>query len=87
MIITSDIPAIVVLHGACAVVYALLAALILARPPLSRTGAWLAFACAATAAWAASVALVWQMPIAHIAAWLEVGRSAAWYGFILHLYR
>jgi putative PEP-CTERM system histidine kinase len=87
VIITSDIPAIVVLHGACAVVYALLAALILARPPLSRTGAWLAFACAATAAWAASVALVWQMPIAHIAAWLEVGRSAAWYGFILHLYR
>ena len=58
-----DIPAIVVLHGACAVVYALLAALILARPPLSRTGAWLAFACAATAVWAATFALAWHIPI------------------------
>ena len=90
---TLDIPAIVVLHGACAVVYALLAALILARPPLSRTGAWLAFACAATAIWAATFAMVWHppawymRPLGRLAAWLEVGRSAAWYGFILHLYR
>ncbi len=83
----SDIPAIVVLHGACALVYAVLAALILARPPLSRTGAWLAFACAATAIWAATFAIAWRAPVGGIAAWLEVGRSAAWYGFILHLYR
>jgi putative PEP-CTERM system histidine kinase len=84
---TPDLPAIVVLHAACAVVYAVLAALILARPPLSRTGAWLAFACAATAVWAATFAFAWQAPVARLAAWLEVGRSAAWYGFILHLYR
>jgi putative PEP-CTERM system histidine kinase len=86
---TSDLPAIVVLHGITAAVYALLAALILARPPLSRTGAWLAFACAATAAWAATFALALssQALVGHFAAWLEVGRSAAWYGFILHLYR
>jgi putative PEP-CTERM system histidine kinase len=81
------LPAIVVLHGACAATYAVLAALILARPPLSRTGAWLAFACAMTAIWAATFALAWQLPVGHLASWLEVDRSAAWYGFILHLYR
>ncbi len=82
-----ELPAIVILYGACAVVYALLAALILARPPLSRTGAWLAFACAATAIWAATFALAWYAPIGRLASWMEVGRSAAWYGFILHLCR
>jgi putative PEP-CTERM system histidine kinase len=82
-----ELPAIVILYGACAVVYALLAALILARPPLSRTGAWLAFACAATAVWAATFALAWYAPIGRLASWMEVGRSAAWYGFILHLCR
>ncbi|HEX4366836.1 MAG TPA: XrtA/PEP-CTERM system histidine kinase PrsK [Rhodopila sp.] len=84
---TPDIPAIVVLHGACAAVYIALALLILARPPLSRTGAWLAFACVMTAAWAATFAMAWHAPVGRIASWLEVGRSAAWYGFILHLYR
>jgi putative PEP-CTERM system histidine kinase len=81
------LPAIVVLHAACAVAYALLAGLVLARPPLSRTGAWLAFACAITAVWAGTFALAWQAPVGGLASWLEVGRSAAWYGFILHLYR
>ena len=84
---TPDIPAIVLLHGVCALVYGVLTALILARPPISRTAAWLAFACAATAAWAASFVLAWQFPVGHFGAWMEVGRSAAWYGFILHLYR
>ncbi len=84
---TPNVPAIVALHAACAVVYALLAALILARRPLSRTGAWLAFACATTAIWTATFALAWQAPVGRLAAWLEIGRSAAWYGFILHLYR
>jgi len=51
-----ELPAIVVLHAVCAVVYALLAALILARPPLSRTGAWLVLGCLATASWAAAIA-------------------------------
>jgi putative PEP-CTERM system histidine kinase len=84
---TLDIPAIAVLHGVCAAVYALLAALILTRPPLSRTGAWLTFACAVTAIWTGTFALGWQSPVIPLASWLEVGRSAAWYGFILHLYR
>jgi putative PEP-CTERM system histidine kinase len=82
-----DLPAVVVLHGACSVVYALLAALLLARPPLSRTGAWLAFACMATAAWAATFALAWRPAFGPLASSLQVARSAAWYGFILHLYR
>ncbi len=85
--IIPNIPAIVLLHGACAAVYAVLAALILARPPISRTGVWLALACGCTAIWAAMFALSWQFPAGRVVAWLEVGRSAAWYGFILHLYR
>jgi hypothetical protein len=77
----------VLLYGAGSVIYALMAGLILARPPLSRTGTWLVVACAVTAIWAATFALAWQLPIGRVAAWLEVGRSAAWYCFILHLYR
>ncbi len=84
---TLDLPAIVVLHAACSLVYALLAALILARSPISRTGAWLAFACAMTAGWALSFTLDWQSPGKLIAGWMEIGRAAAWYGLILHLYR
>jgi putative PEP-CTERM system histidine kinase len=87
VIMTPDIPTIVVLHVVCAVVYAGLAGLIFMRPPLSRTGAWLAFACVMTAIWAATFAAAWQSPVGRVAAWLEIGRSAAWYGFILHLYR
>jgi putative PEP-CTERM system histidine kinase len=82
-----DIPTIVLLHGACALVYAVLAALILARPPISRTGSWLAFACAITAVWAATFALSWQHPASRLVGWLEVGRAGAWYAFIFHLYR
>lgn len=87
MLPSAEIPAIVVLHGGCAAVYALLAALVLARPPLSRTGAWLALACLVTAGWAAGFTLLWQGRMAGFPAWLELARSAAWYGFILHLYR
>ena len=84
---TPNIPAIVLLHGLCALTYGLLTALILARQPISRTGAWLAFACAATAAWAATYVVAWQFPIGRMGVWMEVARSAAWYSFILHLYR
>ncbi len=86
-IMTPDIPAIVLLHGICALTYGLLTAMILARRQVSRTGAWLAFACAATAAWAAAFVVAWQLPIGRWGAWLEVGRSAAWCSFVLHLYR
>jgi len=82
-----DIPAIVLLHGACSVAYAVLATAILLRRPLGRTDAWLALACAMTAAWTGVFALAWRIPLLPLADWLEVGRSACWYGFILHLYR
>jgi putative PEP-CTERM system histidine kinase len=82
-----NMPAIFALHGTCAAVYGILTGLILARPPLSRTGSWLALACAVTAFWAAAFALAWQPPFGNLVTWFEVGRSAAWYCFILHLYR
>src|SRR5579871_2701463 len=85
---SQSLSGLALLHGGCAVLYAGLAALILMRRPSSRTALWLAGACLVTAAWAGSVALVaWGLPIGRIAGWLEIARSAAWYGFILHLYR
>ncbi len=74
------------LHGGCALLSAALAALILLRQQLSRTGLWLAAACVVTAFWAAAVA-VSPHPASGLPAWLELARSAAWYCFILHLYR
>lgn len=84
---TFNLPAMSLLHGACALLYALLTGLILARRPHSATGLWLALACAVTATWAASVPVRWGAPYSFILAWLELARSAAWYCFILHLYR
>ncbi len=82
------LPALVLLHAGCAALYVGLATLILIRRPPSRTGLWLAGACLVTAAWAASVVTAtWPNPLGGVAGWLEVARSAAWYGFILHLYR
>jgi putative PEP-CTERM system histidine kinase len=82
------LPALVLLHAGCAVLYAALGALVLMRRSPSRTAIWLAGACLVTAAWAASVALTaWSNSTGGVAGWLEVARSAAWYGFILHLYR
>jgi len=83
-----ELPALVLLHAGCAVLYVGLAVLILLRRPPSRTAIWLAGACLVTAAWAGAVALTGtQNPVGGMAGWLEVARSAAWYGFILHLYR
>jgi putative PEP-CTERM system histidine kinase len=82
-----DFTAMVVLHGGCAFVYAILCALIVVRRPLSRTGGWLAFACLVTALWAVSVVVFRFNPASGPPGWLELARSAAWYGFILHLYR
>jgi putative PEP-CTERM system histidine kinase len=83
---TFQVPAMALLHGGCALLYAALAALILVRQQRSRTGLWLAVACLVTAAWAASVAVA-PSPFQAMPSWLELARSAAWYGFILHLYR
>jgi putative PEP-CTERM system histidine kinase len=80
--------ALILLHAGCAVLCAALAALVLMRRSPSRTAVWLAGACLVTAAWAATVALTaWSNPTSGVADWLEIARSAAWYGFILHLYR
>jgi putative PEP-CTERM system histidine kinase len=79
--------ALVVLHGACALVYVGLCALILARPPLSRSTVYLALACLMTTLWAAAVVMFRDHPDSGAPGWLELARSAAWYGFILHLYR
>jgi putative PEP-CTERM system histidine kinase len=87
MEMTTVLSATIILHSACAAVYGLLAGLIIARPPLSRTGFWMAFACLVTAAWAASCAVDWREPPSRLPACLEIGRAAGWYGFILHLYR
>jgi putative PEP-CTERM system histidine kinase len=82
-----DVPVIVFLYAGCAALYGVLAVLLVARQPGSRTGLWLAGACLVTAAWSAAVAADWQSPVTGAAGWLELARSAAWYGFVLHLYR
>ena len=80
-------PAIALLHGVCALLYGVLATLILVRQQRSsRTGLWLASACLVTALWAASV-VVWPAVYEGIPEWLGLARSVAWCGFILHLYR
>lgn len=84
---SADTSVVMLLYGGAAVAYALLTALILARQPRSRTGVWLALACLVTATWSAGVALDDRGYGVNLVAWLELLRSAAWYGFILHLFR
>ena len=82
-----DLPAMAILHGLCAALFLVLAALILLKRRQSRTGFYLAAAALVTAAWAASVAIWWHTPLGPVPRWLELARAVAWYGFILHLYR
>ena len=90
-----DFSAVASLHAVCALAYGFLASLIIARQLTasgeanggSRTATWLAVACLTTAIWAGAVALFWGTRLMPVAAWLELARSVAWYGFILHLYR
>lgn len=85
--LTLGLPTVMVLHAAVGVVYTALAGIILLRQRQSATGRWLGAACSVTAAWAITVAWSWQSPLIGLPGWLELARSAAWYGFILHLYR
>ena len=82
-----DFSALVVLHCACAFVYLSLCALILTRRPLSRTAVYLGLACLTTGLWAGAVVVFRDHPETGAPGWLELARSAAWYAFILHLYR
>ena len=86
------------LYGACAAAYALLAALILVQSRRSRTGWRLAACCVVTAVWAATEGALGTAPeasaatpgAAHaggLAHGLDLLRAVCWYGFILHLYR
>src|SRR3984957_15552638 len=84
---TPDFPALAILHGGCALMYAVLSTLIIIARPLSRTGTWLALACLMTAFWAAAVVVYPNTATSGPPGWLELARAAAWYGFILHLYR
>jgi putative PEP-CTERM system histidine kinase len=77
----------VVLYSGCAVLYAVLAVMVLARQPRGSAGVWLAVACIVNVVWCVSVAINWRDPFVGATGWLELARSAAWYGFILHLYR
>jgi putative PEP-CTERM system histidine kinase len=83
----ASFPAMLLLHAGCAAVYLVVAVLVLARGPRGATAWWLAFACLATAFWAAAVTVQWRTPAIGVPGWLELARSAAWYGFILHVYR
>lgn len=83
----ADLPALAGLHAAVAGIYAVLAAIILFRQAQSPAGRWLGLACCMTAAWGAVVAASSQSPLIGVAGWFELGRSAVWYCFILHLYR
>ncbi len=83
----ADVPAIILLHTACAAIYGVLVALILLHARLSRTGSILAAASLVTSLWAIAVAVHWSDPATGVAGWLELARSLAWYCFTLHLYR
>jgi putative PEP-CTERM system histidine kinase len=84
---SDSVSALMLLHAGCAALYAGLATLILVRQRQSRAGLWLAGACLVTAFWAATVALGWGGIFGGPAGWFGLARSAAWYGFLLHLYR
>jgi putative PEP-CTERM system histidine kinase len=83
----SEIPFMVVLHAGCALVYTILCTLILVRRTPGATSAWLALACLTTALWAVAVVVYSDSAASGLPGWLELARVAAWYGFILHLYR
>ena len=79
--------AAVLLHAGCGVLYALLGLLILVRRRPSRTGLILAGACLVTAGWGAAVAVASMQRYGIAAGVFDLLRPAAWFGFVLHLYR
>ncbi len=76
-----------VLHAGCALLYAVLALLILLRGRRGPTALLLAGGCLATAVWAAAVASMSLLPAAPAAFALDLLRPVAWLAFALHLYR
>jgi putative PEP-CTERM system histidine kinase len=76
-----------VLHAACAVLYAALAMLVLARGRRDSSGFLLAAGSLATAAWAASVSAMSFLPAAPLAFALDLARPFVWLAVIIDLYR
>ncbi|GIL39038.1 XrtA/PEP-CTERM system histidine kinase PrsK [Roseiterribacter gracilis] len=70
------------LHLACAIAYAALAALALLKRPVSATGRWLIAACSVTVIWA----LCWAVaPNLSLVPLLETAMPLAWCGFLAQL--
>lgn len=74
------------LFGACGIVYAMLACLVVWQTP--QRGGWLlGGCCAVTAAWSGLSADVTGDGFSGLAGALDLLRALAWFGFVLHLYR
>ncbi len=73
------------LHGACAVLYLLLAVFLLRRARPERTIVVLAASCLITSAWAGGIASG-VAAAGRLGGALELVQSAAWFGFVLELY-
>ncbi|MDE2577121.1 MAG: PEP-CTERM system histidine kinase PrsK [Rhodospirillales bacterium] len=76
-----------ILYGLCALAYVALAATVLPRRRVGRSGVLLAGAAVVTAAWAGAVMLAPRPPFGAAVVVLELARPAAWFAFLLHLYR
>jgi hypothetical protein len=71
------LPPITALYAACALLYAALSVLILARPPHSRTGLWLAAACLVTVAWCATAGADSYASLPAAVELMDIARMAA----------
>jgi len=74
-------------YSAAGILYLALAGLVGVQARRSRTGWLLVLACLASAAWLIGSGFALPGPPGLVAGLLEMARSAAWYGFLLHIYR
>jgi putative PEP-CTERM system histidine kinase len=86
MIVSAPREAVLLLNEIAGVAYIALGALILLQAKRSPTGLLLAACCGCTAAWAIASASR-PFPLTGLAGALDCIRAAAWFGFVLHLYR
>jgi len=83
----SWVDATFVLHLGCAILYGVLAALILLRGRRGPTALLLAAGCVISALWASAVTAMTFVPAAPVAFALDLLRPIAWMTFLIHLYR